>query len=164
MKRIADVGNLPLVWTQPGKGRDYRLLAGQEPVASLRWDNTGGQEAIAETADGAWSFRRSGLLRPTIRVQTRDGASDAATMTIEWTGGLLKLQNGTEYRWGAANFWRTEWAFAKAGESATVHFRPEGKKVELGADAAAREETPLLLVTGWYLLVLMLDDAAIIGL
>jgi hypothetical protein len=70
------------------------------------------------------------------------------------------------YQWQKTSFWRSERAFANEGGEPLVHFKPEVAffkqaaegKVEPGAAALA--DLPLLRVLGWYLILLLSEDAA----
>ena len=61
MKGAALIGQ-ELTWTQTGcRKPEYELRADDEIVATLRWQR--GSLAVAETANGRWSFNRPGVGR-----------------------------------------------------------------------------------------------------
>jgi hypothetical protein len=71
-----------------------------------------------------------------------------------------------QLRFGSANFWRSQWDWLDAANKPLVHFKSrqgllnlEGQ-VEIEPQAAASPDVPLLVVLGWYLLVLFARDAA----
>jgi hypothetical protein len=84
MKAIPEVADQPLRWTRPALlKREYELRAWDDVVATLRWQKTFGSLALAETADGTWTFKRSGFLpRPIddrmIRIALHGPANDPA--------------------------------------------------------------------------------------
>jgi hypothetical protein len=174
MKVIREVTDRPLQWTQPALlKREYELHAGDEVVATLRWQKTFGSLALAETAEGAWTFKRSGFLRPKVTVRVPGSESETAVFNPSWGGeGTLRFSDGRCYLWQHASFWRSEWVFAnEAGEplahfkatleaSAAVVFCKHAAEVKFEPRAAAVPDLSLLTVLGWYLMVLMSDDAA----
>ena len=164
MKPILDAGK-NLVWSQPAmRKREYELRAGDELVATMRWDKTDEHDAVCETDEGKWTLHRKGFLKPTLSVRGPKGAS--ATFEVAWTGGGRLQVGADEYRWAPSTFWRSEWTFSKGGEAPAVTYRPDssplkaGAQVEIAGDGA---NVPLLVVMGWYLLVLLLEDTAIVG-
>ena len=53
MRPIPEVADQPLRWTQPALlQRQYALCAGDEVVATLRWQQAFGSLALAESAGG----------------------------------------------------------------------------------------------------------------
>ena len=73
MRRISDVSARPLSWTPPSaRDGSYELRAGEEIVGTLCWER--GSLAVAEVAEGRWTFKRVGCWRP--RVSVRQAGSD----------------------------------------------------------------------------------------
>ena len=100
MKPIRGVAGQPLRWTQPTLlKREYELHAGDEVVATLRWQKTFGSLALAEAADGTWTFKRSGFLRPKITVRVPGSETEVAVFKPAWGGeGTLRLSAGRCYQ------------------------------------------------------------------
>ena len=78
----------------------------------------------------------------------------------------LDLGSGVQLRFGAASFWHSQWDWIDAQNQPLVHFKShqgllkvEGE-VTVEAGAMKSPDLPLLVVLGWYLLVLFARDAA----
>jgi hypothetical protein len=84
-------------------------------------------------------------------------------------GGTLDLVGRRQLRFGSANFWRSQWDWMDPADKPLVHFKSrqglfklEGQ-VEIEPQAIASPDVPLLVMLGWYLLVLFARDAAAAG-
>lgn len=174
MKPIRAIANQFLRWTQPALlKREYELRAGDEVVATLRWQKTFGSLALAETANGTWTFKRSGFLRPKVMVRVPGSETEVATFKPGWGGeGTLRFSDGRYYQWQHTNFWRSDWFFSDQGGEPLVHFKAEfeasaavilfkhAAEVKFEPTAASVPDLSLLTALGWYLMVLMSEDAA----
>ena len=69
------------------------------------------------------------------------------------------------YTWRCINFWQNTWAFFDAEGDRLLTIKPDSASPKLGAQlsielkASAHQEIGYLVVLGWYLLVLMAEDA-----
>lgn len=166
MKSIREVADQPLQWTQPkALKREYELRAGDDVVAFLRWEKAFGSLAAAESADGKWTFKRSGFLTPKVTVRIAGSESEVAVLRPTWRGeGTLECTNGYRYRWLNISFWRSEWAFINEAGQTLVRFKPqfaffrEGAEVKVEPGAVSIPDLSLLTLLGWYLMVLMSED------
>jgi hypothetical protein len=168
MKRLRDLVGRELVWTQPhATRRGFVLTLGDETVATLNFRSTWGTLAIAETADGNWTFKRVGFWMPHVTVRAGDAEKDLATFTNStWTGGgTLVWADGKHLR-ANTNLWASTFEFKDESEEPLVRFtRIRGvfhmaSNVEILAAGAKLPELALLVTLGWYLAVKMHDDAA----
>ena len=164
MRHIGEMKDQALAWAQRGYCHgEYELLAGDEAVASLRW--RGGSLAIAETADGHWSFERPRYRRARVSVRAIDTGTEFADFSSHWTGGgTLELAGGSLFHWSATNVWRSRWVWREADGTELVTLRSRQRLrlsglVESSQAAAARPELGLLVTLGWYLLVMRAQDA-----
>ena len=168
MRSIRELSGQPLRWAQPGAfTREYELRAGDEVLATLRWQKTFGSLALAAAADGTWTFKRSGFLSPQVTVRLPGSEADVAVLRPGWRGeGALELSAGRRYPWRNTSFWRSEWAFADVAGEPLVQFKPEfaffkqAAEVTVDPRAAPLPDLSLLTLLGWYLMVLMSEDAA----
>lgn len=174
MKPIREVADQPLRWTQPALlQREYELRAGDEIVATLRWQKAFGSLAQAETADGTWTFKRSGFLRPKVTVRVPGSETEVAAFKPGWGGeGMLRLSAGQCYQWLNTSFWLSEWVFANEAAEPLVHFKAEfeasaaviffkhAAAVKFEPEAVSVPDLSLLTVLGWYLMLLMSEDGA----
>ena len=84
-----------------------------------------------------------------------------------WFGnGRLKPTHGGEsWRWRGLTVWRTRFGFLDDRRKPLVTFRarmqvPPSAEVTLGDRAFGLDALPLLVVLGWYVTILALDDLA----
>jgi len=100
------------------------------------------------------------------QLDSRD--KDVGVLHTRWGGdGDVTLTNGFRAEWMHTNFWRTRWSFQHAGGREIVHFTPNHKLLKAGATVeipqpvAPNVPLPMLTLLGWYLMVLMAQDAAV---
>jgi hypothetical protein len=161
MKSIAETGLLTLNWIQYGFiNRKYALLSGEHQVASLYWNKEKFPRAIGEASSCKWAFQSNRVLYP--RVSIKIIASDRLEATFEAAmkgQGTLIYTDGRKFHWLSTDFWNNEWVFTDPKGERLLQFIPEqglfkiGAKVKLEPQALAYSELPLLVITGWYLLV-----------
>jgi hypothetical protein len=167
MKAMREASGQPLAWSHPGVlTRGYDLLAGDDVVATLRWEKIFGSLATAVTAEGSWTFKRGGFLSPRVTVRIAGAETDLASLKARWCGdGTLEFADGRRYRWTHAGFWRTEWFFASESGDPLMRLTPKFALLGHAADvkiepaAASIPDLTLLLTLAWYLVVLMSQDA-----
>lgn len=165
MRPISEVANQELLWMQPAaRKRDHELLAGDEVVATLRFQR--GSLADAEAAGGHWSFKRQGFWHPTVTVRTAGSDADIAVFHPRWVGGgTLEFADGRPLRLSSANFWQSEWVWQEK-EQPLIRFKGRhglikaNGAVEIPPEAVRLPDLPLLVLLGWYLILLYADDAA----
>ena len=165
---------MPLYWIQPkALERWFELRAEDRVVATLGWQTSCGTLARGEAADGRWTFKRVGFLNPRVTVRESGSEIDLAVFWPRWLGdGTLEFAYGRAFRWQSTNFWATDWMFADADGTPVVAFKqgsPEGKLsdmfkmqalIDIYPEARDLPELPLLVLVGWYLMILRRDDAA----
>jgi hypothetical protein len=166
MKSIRDVAGGELDWVQPARTKQaFELHSGDEVVGTLVWARM--SLAAGETADGSWTFKREGFWHPRVTVRLAGSEDNLALFSPNWGGGgTLDIVGGQQLRFGSANFWHSQWDWLDASDKPLVHFKSrqglfklEGQ-VEIAADASTSPDVPMLVVLGWYLLVLFARDAA----
>lgn len=168
LKSLRALAGRTALWRQPSQLRqDFELVADGEPVAQLRWKKTGGTTALGRSPDGTWSFKTSGYLNPRVTIRMSNSEYDFATFRPRSTGeGTLHALADQRFQWRCSNTWQQVWAFHDSNGDRLLQIRPEGVHprvsalVEFDSAAASYSETGYLAVLGWYLLVLMADDAA----
>jgi hypothetical protein len=168
MKNLRDVVGHPMRWMQASAAEQtYELRAGDDVVATLRWQKTGGSLALAESAEGRWTFKRTGFFSPRVTVRAVGTESDIAVFTPDWFAGrgTLELASGRRFRWATMSFWRSQMAFCNEAGQPIVHYKPEwalqlaAAKVEIEQAAVAIAELSLLVLLGWYFMLLMAEDS-----
>jgi hypothetical protein len=157
MRPITAVAGQELLWVQPvADQRAYELRAGEEVVATLGWQRR--SLAVAEAAGHLWTFKRQGLWHPRVTVRAAGTDVDVAVFHPSWMGGgTLELAPGRRL----VLRWQTEWVWQDEVGATLVHFT-EGP-VEITPSAASLSDLSLLVLLGWYLLVLFAEDAAFAG-
>jgi hypothetical protein len=152
-----------LVWTRlKGFPRSFELKSTDESFAVLT--RRRGTHFIGETAEGRWSFKRSGFIHQRVSIRAGDSEQDFATVAMSWKGcGTLELPPSRRYQWTQVSFWRQRYAFRdeRSREMLQAYGGSFGKlRVSIGPEARGVEELPLLVLLSGYLMMLMADDAA----
>lgn len=124
MRSVREVAGGELAWRRPHASRqEYELRAGDEVVATLRWQKSAGSLALAETSDGQWTFKRQGFWHPRITARLQGTEHEVATFAPTWSGrGGLSLAGGPSFRWASANFWQSRWEWQDIQERPLVAF------------------------------------------
>jgi hypothetical protein len=169
MGRISELAGQELVWVQPSRTTQaFELHAPNEVVGTLQFQRSSLAAGAAE--DRQWTFKREGFWHPQVTVRAPGSDINAAVFKPAWSGGgTLELAPGRSLRFGAANFWHSQWDWQDADNAPLVHFKAhhgfmkmEGQ-VEIETAATPLPELPLLVVLGWYLLILFARDSAAAG-
>ncbi len=167
MRSIAEFPDQELVWQQPAaRRRQHELKAGDEVVGTLDFQR--GTLATATAAEGTWTFKRQGFWHPRVTARIASSEEDIALFRPHWSGGgQLDVRNGGTYRLASANFWQSQWVWLpETGDQPLVRFKGRhglikaSAAVEITSDAAA-PAVPLLVLLGWYLILLYAEDAAV---
>lgn len=167
MKQIAEVVGAELRWQQPkALQQRYELRAGDTPIATLTFRSAWGSFARAESADGCWTFKRVGFWQTRTTVRRCEDETDLATFRHNtWSGGgTLTFADGRVFHL-TTNTWQTKLEVLDAHEVPLLHYASKGL-FKLGAaltvepHALSAPELPLLVLFGWYAIVMMHNDSA----
>jgi hypothetical protein len=167
MKRMSEIGSLPLEWIQPKALQEaYELRTGDELVATLKFRSAFGTLARAECHDGCWTFKRVGFWQNKATVRACDGANDLAVfINNTWNdGGTLEFPDGRKFK-ATTNAWMTRLEFQTETEQPLLRFKYHGifrlsATVEVLPEASSFAELPLLVLFGWYLAVMLYHDSS----
>jgi hypothetical protein len=159
-----------MIWSKPDwKKGFYELRLGEETLATLRFRSMWGTFATGETAEGQWTFKRVGFFQNRVTVRTPGSDTEVGVFVNNWTmGGTLELPDGRKYR-GNTNFWMTSFALVDEEDRRIVSFRRIGgiaslsAAVEIEPAGAHLRELPWLVLLGWYVAVMLHQDAAASG-
>ena len=170
MRKIVELIDQPFEWVQPRVLKmHYELRAGDELVATLRFRNSFGSFATGESADGCWTFKRVGFWQTRVTVRSCDGDSDIASFKNNtWSGGgTLELSDGRAFR-ATTNLWQTKLEFQNESNNTRIQFKSGGllhqsATVRIQAGAVGTPELPFMMMLGWYLIVMMSADSAVVG-
>lgn len=171
MRPIGTVSTQILSWNQPkAMTRYWELLAGSETVATLKMEKTCGSLATASSADGQWTFKRSGFLHVRVHIRRAGSEQDVAIFYPRWTGsGILEETGKGRLPWFCKGFFDAQWGWlTDAGaEILTMNsassFLKHMADVHIAPDSAIRPDLSLIILFGFYLTVLMTEDAAAAG-
>jgi len=165
MEPIDASGDRALEWRQIASDpRAVELTSGAGVCGSLRWEAGRASLALGKTASGVWTFKRVGFLRPRITVRPVQGEADVAVYAPGLTGGVLHHADGRHFPFARKGLWAPYWAFRRHDGPPFMRFRAAGDSATLGAAVEIDKATvshdllPLLVLTGWYLIVLAHDD------
>lgn len=166
MKPISRLETDTLSWIPVGR-RSYQLQGGDELVATLDWAAARGSLAAGEAADGSWTFKRAGFLRPHVTVRVEGSQADLAILHLSrGRESRLDFADGRRFAWGPARGRRGQMAFSDLAGERVVAFLPRAKsfkysaEVEIGPGKKELAELSLLALIGWYRLVLQIEEDA----
>lgn len=78
-------------------------------MATLHWEKAWGSLATARTAEGTWTYKRSGFWQQRVGARPIGSEREVATFIPEWTGnGALTVEGGRAYRRAGKGFWGME--------------------------------------------------------
>jgi hypothetical protein len=166
MLQIARLADHPLQWTQPSMMRQqYELRTGDALVATLKFRSAWGTFATAESGDGCWTFKRIGFWQNKASIRVCGSEADLAIFQNNtWSsGGSLAFADGPRFN-ATTNFWMTNYEFRAETDEPLVRFRHGGvfrdsARVEVLPPARTLPELPLLVLFGWYLVLMLSSDA-----
>ena len=167
MRHLAEVLREPLTWAQPHMfERVFELRAGSEMVARLSFGGRFGSEARAATADGTWTFRRIGFWQTRATARTAGASGDLAMFEPNtWKGGgTLRLTHGPAVV-VSSNMWQSTFDFRLSDGTQLFRIRTDGMlrksaTIDIAPAMDPFTAVPCLLLFGWYLVVMMHQDAA----
>ena len=150
-----------LTWSYPDRtARAFVLHVGDRQVGRLHFDTATSACATAEFEGTWWRFEASASAYPAVRIHAEDADEAIGEFTACPTGGgVVEFRNGARYRWVREHVWSLHWCFRCAEQKSRVCISLEsgplvrGGKLAICAEAADREEMPVLVLLAWYLRV-----------
>ena len=157
-------------WVQPNAWKmDYELRAGDAVIGTLRFRSLWGTLATGENADGCWTFKRVGFwqTRATIRICGSDAEIGTFTHNRWSGGGTLELQDGRKVLI-TSNLWQTRLDFQEESGRRLLGFQNKGvlkvsSTVHIEPDALTEPGISLMVLFGWYVMVMMQMDAVAVS-
>ena len=163
MKSLDDTGLKSLKWEQSGKLAS-RLVTDGQTVATLTWVKSWGSLAKGESADGEWTLKRLGFLRPRVAVRENGSDFDLAVLSINWAGeGAVVFSDGETFQFKRSGFWHPDWSMFDSGGRRLLLLKPDTGWKEKKADVEIENATILskrillLTVLSWYVILLISD-------
>jgi hypothetical protein len=158
MPPIAESSGQTLRWTQPRAGRrTYELRTETDIVATLSW--RADSSAAAEDAHGQWTFKRAGFWHPRVTVCAAGSEGAVAVFSARWTGtGTLELPAGHRVHWSATHAWQAADGTSLVQITSRQRLTRLDGTVEIAPAAAGVADLGLLVLLGWYLVVMQAQD------
>ena len=163
---LAGLDAQPLEWRQPALGRTFELTGSTGPYARLELKKLAGSLALGTTARVSFAFERQGMLKSHIDIRFANSDSSFAVYEPHFTGqkGHLKYPGGQSLEFQSTNFFATEWQWVTPAGDGLIGFKTSraGKpnaKVFLSDNVLDRVDIDLLLLLGFYLLLLIREAA-----
>lgn len=175
MKSLKEIPDEHLTWIQPKAMHQlYELRIKEDIYGTLLFPKSVGSLAEAETNDGKWSFKRVGFFNTKITIRNFGEEKDIAVFkpNLIASTGILEFANGKSFHWHSSNFWQTKFEFKNAEEETVVIFRSgveEAKlkdwfktqaRVEIPENKKNLDELSLLILLGWYLIIVLQMDSS----
>jgi hypothetical protein len=158
-----------LRWLRAEQDRhEFQLAAEDDVVATLRWKSTVGSLAVAESAQGRWTLKRTGFLNPAIGLREADTGKDLGRLLAHGSHGSWIPAEGERLDWRRTSLLIPGWRFQDAKGNVVLEFEPVREKLRLvGAlltiapKSESRPDLLQLLVVGLYFIALAwLEDQA----
>jgi hypothetical protein len=168
MQDLRSVDYRQLLWKQVAFGaREFELRAGDDLVGRLYWPKWLSDRAVAICADGKWLIDRPGFFRDKVVVTDMGSNIKVGSFVCNWLGdGMLSLVIGREYQWFRTKVFSNSWAFADKHDVVLIEihdwmrcFKHEAE-VKLRMGVKSLPEISLLILIGWYLAYMNIQDAA----
>lgn len=160
------IGN-SLMCSRSGLSRAYEIGCDGVVFGKLDFPSMFGSLAVAECAEGVFSFKRQGFLQPSISVRRPGSDLDHGRLLMDgWhQGGVLHLADGNRYQFVKMGFLHPEWTFSdpRGRVLARLRFRIGlSYHGDIIIEPLAKDDVnlALLLLLAMYAVVLMNDEAA----
>jgi hypothetical protein len=175
MLPLMNAKDLELFWEQPnGWQRSFVLSSGEAIYAKLDFNSAFSTLADAMTEGEHWTFKRVGCFSARVTVRRTGSKVDLATYYPNWTGshGQIQFSTGELYTWRISNFWATRYSISKEDGIELFSYQSGSRnwkftnlfkqqvQVVLCPKAWQIKELPILILLGWYLVILQQEDSA----
>ncbi len=167
MKSLLTLIGSELSWRQPRAFKlEFELKHGEEVVARFHFPKLFSHEAIGESADGCWKFRRRGFLRRRFEIIPCNNELPIATLIPDmWErGGELVLSKGRKLHL-SSNWWKATHSVKTDSGETLLECTKRGifkaaADVRFRAKAEEYTELPWIIMLVWYLIILARRRAA----
>jgi hypothetical protein len=167
MRTMTALVDHTLTWVKPRVFKsDYELRFGDELIATLRFQRIFSSTAIAENADGCWTFQRVGFFRKKTIIRPRGSSTILGIFRKNrWKeGGCLELSDNRKFK-AIANLWKNTIEFQTDIGETLIHTKSTGifrlsATVHMNRKCLQLPELPWMVMLGLHLIVMMRRDAA----
>lgn len=154
-----------------GRPRRWALNVGGRRRIVLAWVRAGGSGATMTLGRERYTLKRVGFFSTRISIRSLGSDVDLGYFTpSSWgTGGRLEFDvEGAPLTLRRTSVWKSDFKWYDSSDRLVMTVRREGTFktrvfVELGPDREWCNDAYLLAAIGWYVLILMDDDAAAIA-
>ena len=165
MKAIREAAGQDLQWRGNKVGlfaeEEFELRAGDEILALLHAREKGADWTRGEAADGRWALQSRNIGSGEVLVITEpDSQAEIAVVKRGRKHGLFQRDNdylafsdGRIVMWKKVSQWHDEWDWVDSNGGPLMHFQ-RGHHVVIESLAFALPELSLLVIVGWYLMIL----------
>jgi hypothetical protein len=142
-----------------GERREFELKLDGVKSGGLTWPSEASTYAQARFGENLWVFCREGFLNPWISVREMGASADLATLSPDWRGGgLVQFAGGAHFEVVPGNYWEPDWRILDDLGETVIRFGPADEASTTGFASlvvgVALPEPTLLVLLGWYLLVM----------
>ena len=164
MMKLNELIGQPLKWIQPRAFKlEYELHDGDSVVATLRYPRFFDTFAIAECADGTWTFQGGDFRQPTVCIRAFRADTDLAELKKNmWTGaGILEFPDGRKYRATVSGYKASGYDFKTEAGEMVVSCRNIWGPLDMSADVQIHQrakdlaELPWIVILGWHLALVL---------
>ena len=163
---LANLDVSELAWRQPAIAQNFELSGPAGVYARLELKKLASSRAHGISSRATFAFERQGLLKSHISIRLADSPQPLAIYEPNFTGqkGLLKYSGGQLAEFQATNFFKTEWQWLTPSGDGLIGFRLKGTgkpnaTVFIGDDGLPRVDLDLLLLLGFYVLLLVREES-----
>lgn len=175
MESLKNAFDKNLTWIQPKAMLQYfELRSHNDLYGSVNFPKAIGSLAEAEASDGKWTFKRVGFFNTKITVRKHGEEKDIAVFkpNLMATSGTLQFDNGKIFHWSTSNFWASKFEINDSNNETIVAFKSgvEDQKltdwfktqarVEISKEKINVEELSILILIGWYLIIVLQMDSS----
>lgn len=170
MRPIHELTGVDARWTPAlSWKRKFRLQCAEATYAALQWETASGSLVCARTASRVFTIERPQGSSPNVRIREAEGCRELGEFVADWReGGKLSLCTGRRWLWRPETTELTRWSFrdshGRPGLELCVdamQLAPTGTQ-RLTEEGAEAPEGELLVLLGWYLVVVALDDSILL--
>jgi hypothetical protein len=152
MKPISEAYDQDLQWKRANWWKRAFDLHSDDEVLAKFYPQKETRSMIGEAADGRWSFKRRSFWNGDIVVT--DLASQAEIAVVKrGRNKSLAFSDGHLFTFQKPSFCRNEWVWLNNEGTPLIYFQ-RGKHVVVEPFALSLPELSLLIIAGWYLLML----------
>ncbi len=152
--------------------RQMMLAEEEEGMTGYTQDDLGNDWEFKIVRSDTAAFRKPEVLKKLVEEE-----ASSATYTPRWTGreGTLEFPGGHVFNWAQTDFWATKYQITDGAGNTLVSFESGAEKarlsdmfktqarVEISLGGRSIPELPLLVLLGWYLVILQKQDAATVA-